>query len=86
MKWMSKLVALYGELHKLSKMSIGLGLALMVVFYIIAWAANLLAPTATDYLYARAIYYGALECAPACLAVGICAGLIGDAMLASRKK
>lgn len=71
-------------LHRLSKISVKLGLTMMVFFYIVAALSRLLAPHVPDYFYAMAVHYASLEAAPASLAVGVCAGLLGDLMLRSR--
>lgn len=69
------------SLHPLSKTAILIGATWMSGMYILAAAAYRLAPFVDDYLYALSVHRGALEAAPACLAVGVCAGLIGDLML-----
>lgn len=77
----TKLVQKLKTLHPLSYVSFKLGITLMISLYIIAIAAYLLAPIATDYFYAMSVYRGCLQAAPASLAVGVCAGLLGDLML-----
>jgi hypothetical protein len=62
-----------------------LGLALMVVFYIIALIAKLYVPYSTDYFEVLAVYRGCLEAAPTFLAVGVTAGLLGDLILRNGK-
>lgn len=69
------------KLHRLSKIAIFLGGSLTAFLYIIAGFAYWIAPGAADYLYAISIHYGAMEAAPAGIAVGVCAGLLGDLML-----
>lgn len=76
-----RLFAQLKQIHRLSKLAMQLGLASMLCLYIISGLAYLLAPHVPNYFYAMSIHYGALEGAPACLAVGICAGLMGDLML-----
>lgn len=81
MKRLHSLLGKMRSLHPLSKTAIGVGCSLMVSFYIIAIAALLIAPHAADYFYAMSVHNGALQAAPACLAVGVCSGLVGDLML-----
>lgn len=81
MKSISRLLKKLQGLHTLSKIAIKLGAVLAGAMYVVALVAWLYAPHATDYLYVLAMQRGALEAAPACLAVGICAGLLGDLML-----
>lgn len=81
MKSISHLLKKLHGLHKLSKISIRLGLALACTMYVVALLAWLYTPHAGDYLYVLSVQRGALEAAPACLAVGVCAGLLGDLML-----
>lgn len=81
MKSVSELLKKLQGLHKLSKLSVRLGAALTGLLYVAALLAWLYAPHASDYLYAMSVCRGALEAAPACFAVGVCAGLIGDLML-----
>lgn len=69
------------KIHRLSKVAVLLGVTLMTCFYIIAAIALRVAPKTEDYFYVLSIYHGALQAAPACLAVGVCAGLLGDLML-----
>lgn len=78
-----KLRTRLGELADFSKISIKLGVSFMVCFYIVAIVAYLIAPHAANYFNAMAVYRGSLEAAPACLASGVCAGLLGDLMLKS---
>lgn len=80
-KYLSALAKKLKTLHRLSKISIAVGSTAMTWFYIIALAAKLLTPYAADYYYAMSVYQGALQAAPACLAVGVAAGLLGDLML-----
>lgn len=69
------------QFHPLCFFSVRLGFACMLAFYIIAVIARKMAPYAPDFFYAMSFYRGALEAAPACLAVGICCALLGDLML-----
>jgi hypothetical protein len=75
----------YRSLHPFSRFSIRLGFALMAVFYILALAAKLYVPYATEYFEMLAVYRGCLEAAPAFLAVGVTAGLLGDLILRNGK-
>lgn len=84
MKSLKKMLRRLGKLNKVSKLSIWLGFYLMICFYIVAITAYLIAPYA-NYFRAMTLYRGGLEAAPASLAVGVCAGLLGDLMLVSKK-
>lgn len=74
------------NINPYSKFAIKLGFAFMLFFYITAIVAKLYTPYAADYFYAASVYAGSLEAAPACLAVGVCTGLLGDLMLSSGKE
>ena len=84
MSYIARLFHLFRSLHPLAKAAIVLGLTMMTLFLVLAAVARLLAPECDDYFLAMSVSRGALQAAPACLAVGVCAGLIGDLML--RKK
>lgn len=73
------------NMEALSIFSCKLGAALMICFYITALTAGLIAPYG-DYQVAMFIRQGCLEAAPTCLAAGICAGLIGDMIMANKKE
>jgi hypothetical protein len=75
----------YRSLHPFSRFSMKLGFTLMTVFYILALAAKLYAPHAAKYFEVLAVYRGCLEAAPAFLAVGMTAGLLGDLILRNGK-
>lgn len=81
MKRFQAIIRALRGLHKLSRIAVEIGAAWMSGMYVVACIARLMAPYATNYFYAMSVYRGALEAAPACLAVGVCAGLIGDLML-----
>lgn len=72
--------------HPLTRLSLFLGFALMLWCYILAALFNATAFTFPDPLHALAIVRSAIETAPACLAAGVCAGLIGDLLLGSCEK
>lgn len=59
---------------------IQIGAGLMALFYILAVFALYIAPYSTYYHRAMTVYRGALEAAPACLVVGVCAAVICDLM------
>lgn len=73
------------NIHKYSKVAIKLGLTMMFFFYILAIVALWMSRDTEKYMYLMSVYRGCLEAAPACLAVGVCAGLLGDLMLRSNK-
>ena len=66
--------------HPLSGWAAGAGVMTMLSFYITAGFARLIAPY-VDYLRAMTVAAGCLEAAPASLAAGVCAALLGDLML-----
>ena len=68
------------HMNRYSLLAMRLGFSLMLCFYIVAIVARLCAPYA-NYYNAMTLYRGALEAAPACLAVGVITGLLGDLML-----
>lgn len=81
MAYLARLLKKLGNIHRLSKLAIKLGAAMMALLYLVALLALLRAPHAADYFYVISVYRTALEAAPACLAVGVCAGLLGDLIL-----
>ena len=85
MQGIRKLVLQLKGLNTYSKMAVKLGLFLMICFYIVAIVAYLYADRAADYFHVMSVYRGSLEAAPACLAVGVVAGLLGDLMLSGAK-
>lgn len=72
------------ELHPVSLLAIRLGIALMSSFYIVGIVSRFSAPYVPNYFGAMAIFRGCLEAAPASLASGVCAGLLGDLMLGGK--
>ena len=66
--------------HPLSGWAAGIGLMTMIAFYMTAGFAGLIARHG-DYLRAMAVQAGCIEAAPASLAAGVCAALLGDMML-----
>lgn len=86
MHTIKQLILKLRTIDKHSKIAIKLGILLMFCFYIIALAVRLYVPYSADYFATMAIYRGCLEAAPAFLAVGFCAGLLGDLMLSSTKQ
>lgn len=80
-KWVRVLPEKFEQFSAMSILSFKLGAGMMLCFYIIAFASLASAPYAENYFNAIALFYGALEAAPASLAAGVAAGLIGDLML-----
>lgn len=80
MNLLKKALSRYRSLHGMARTAIGLGAATMLCFYITALFALIVAPY-VDYANAMTIYRGCLEAAPASLAAGVCAGLIGDVIM-----
>ena len=81
MRWVRKLPEKFGQLHGFSILSFKLGAGMMFCFYIVGFASLLHAPYAANFSNAIALYRGCMEAAPASLAAGVCAGLLGDLML-----
>ncbi len=73
------------RLRPLSRLAIKLGAATMLAFYIVGFVSRLSAHAAADYFRAMALYRGCMEAAPASLAAGVCAALLGDLMLRDKK-
>ena len=81
MRWIRKLPGQFAELSDLSVLAFKLGAGMMLCFYIVGFVSYLSAPYVLNYSNAMALFRGCLEAAPASLAVGVCAGLLGDLML-----
>ena len=81
MRQIHKLLERLRALNPCSKLSIKLGAALMGMFYIVGIVSWYSAPYVPNYFGAMALFRGCLEAGPACLAAGVCAGLLGDMML-----
>ena len=81
MRQINKLSDWLRELNPYSKLSIKLGAALMGMFYIVGIISWFSAPHVPNYFGALALFRGCLEAAPASLAAGVCAALLGDMML-----
>lgn len=75
----------YQKLHPLSHLSVKLGIALMLLFYIVGFVSRLSAPYVPNYFNAIYLFRGCMEAAPACLAAGVCAALLGDMMMSGGK-
>jgi len=81
MRWIRELPSKLEQLHDLSILSFKLGAGMMLCFYIVGFVSLLSAPYVSNFSNAIALYYGCLEAAPASLAAGVCAGILGDMML-----
>jgi len=81
MRWIRGLPDEFKGLSDLSFLAFELGAGMMLCFYIVGLVAYLYAPYAPCYFSAMALHRGCLEAAPASLAAGVCAGLLGDLML-----
>ena len=77
MRWIEK----FNQLSGMSIISFKLGAGMMICFYIVGFVSLLTAPYWENYFNAVALYHGCMEAAPASLAVGVIAGLLGDMML-----
>jgi hypothetical protein len=75
-----KLLERFHRLHPVAQIAILLGFLTMLCFYITAAFAYIIAPQ-VDYANAMTVHRGCLEAAPASLAAGVCAGLLGDLIL-----
>ncbi len=71
----------YGSLHPISRLSFKLGAALMTCFYITGLVSYLTAFHVANWEHAMAVYSGSMQAAPASLAAGVCAGLLGDLLV-----
>jgi len=78
MKLVQKLLERISGANQYARLAVHLGASVMVCLYIVAFFAFTIAPGMPNYFRAMAIYRGALEAAPACLAAGICAAVICD--------
>ncbi len=82
---MRKLLQKLGELNSYSKTSIKMGALMMLSFYIVGLVAYIIAPDVPNYFGAMSVFRGSMEAAPASLVSGICAAVICDIALASKK-
>lgn len=73
------------ELNAYSKMAVKMGALMMLCFYIVGFAAYIIAPHAPNYFGAISVFHGSMEAAPASLVSGICAAVLCDIALNSRK-
>jgi len=74
-----------GDISDFSKTVIKLGALMMLCFYIVGFAAYIIAPYAPNYFGAMSVFRGSMEAAPASLASGVLAAFICDAALKSRR-
>ncbi|MCL2857528.1 MAG: hypothetical protein FWE19_07435 [Oscillospiraceae bacterium] len=81
MRWILRLPEKFSQLSKMSIISFKLGAGMMVCFYIVGLISLLSAPYSYNYFHAMALFRGCMEAAPASLAVGVIAGLLGDMIL-----
>ena len=81
MRWIRNMPKEFSELPKMSILSFKLGAGMMVCFYIVGFVSLLSAPYVNNYFNAMALFRGCMEAAPASLAVGVIAGLLGDMIL-----
>jgi len=81
MRWIRKLPDMFGKLSGMSIFAFKLGAGMMLCFYIVGFISLLSAPYVLNFSNAVALYYACMEAAPASLAAGVCAGLLGDIML-----
>lgn len=73
------------DINDYSKIAIQMGALMMLCFYIVGFAAYIIAPHAPNYFGAISVFRGSMEAAPASLVSGICAAVICDIALKSKK-
>jgi len=81
MQWIRETAKQFSQLSEMSIFSFKLGAGMMVCFYIVGFISLLSAPYSYNYFNAMALFRGCMEAAPASLAVGVIAGLLGDMVL-----
>ena len=81
MRWIRETVKDFSQLSEMSIISFKLGAGMMICFYIVGFISLLRAPYSYSYFNAMALFRGCMEAAPASLAVGVIAGLLGDILL-----
>jgi len=81
MPWIRELRERFSQLSKMSIISFKLGAGMMVCFYIVGFISLWRAPYSYNFFNAMALFRACMEAAPASLAVGVVAGLLGDMML-----
>ena len=81
MRWIRELPEKFSQLSEMSVFAFKLGAGMMFCFYIIGFISLLSAPYVSNYFNAMALFRGCMEAAPASLAAGVAAGLLGDMML-----
>ena len=81
MRWLGNVSKEFSKLSEMSILSFKLGAGMMVCFYIVGFISLLSAPYVNNYFNALALFRGCMEAAPASLAVGVIAGLLGDVIL-----
>jgi len=69
------------EMAPFSKWVIRVGLLMMVLCYLLGAVCYQIAPDARDFSAVMAMAEGFCEAAPACLASGVCAGLLCDLII-----
>lgn len=73
------------ELNAYSKTAVKMGVLMMLSFYIAGFFAYIIAPYSPNYFGAISIFRGSMEAAPASLVSGICAAVLCDIALGSKK-
>lgn len=68
-----------------SKIALKMGAIMMLCFYIVGLTAYIIAPYSPNYFGAISVFRGSLEAAPASLVSGVCAAVICDLALRSKK-
>lgn len=81
MRWIRETGQKFSQLSEMSILSFKLGAGMMICFYIVGFISLLSAPYSYNYFNAMALFRGCMEAAPASLAVGVIAGLLGDMVL-----
>lgn len=82
---MRKLFEQFKTVGEYPKTAVRMGAIMMLCFYITAAAAYVIAPYVPNYFGAMAMFRGSMEAAPASLVSGICAAVLCDLELRSKK-
>lgn len=82
---MRNLIDKVKELNAYSKTAVKMGALMMLCFYIAGFFAYIIAPYSPNYFGAISVFRGSMEAAPASLVSGVCAAVLCDIALNSRK-
>ena len=82
---MKMILERFKSMHDMCRLAFSIGALTMLALYITAVFAYYIAPY-VDFASARLVFHGCLEAAPASLASGVCAGVLGDIMLSRNSR